>query len=62
MKKSTTGLLLGSAMMVGLSGCATSGSQSMSHSDDQAWYKSPFVCGLAGGLIGGGIGYASSSD
>lgn len=62
MKKSTTGLLLGSAMMVGLSGCATSGSQSMSQSDDQAWYKSPFVCGLAGGLIGGGIGYASSSD
>ncbi|MCK0715903.1 OmpA family protein [Chromohalobacter sarecensis] len=62
MKKSTTGLLLGSALMVGLSGCATSGAQSTSSSDDQAWYNSPFVCGLAGGLIGGGIGYASSSD
>ncbi|MDV6320091.1 OmpA family protein [Chromohalobacter sp. HP20-39] len=62
MKKSTTGLLLGSALAVGLSGCATSGTQSMSNSDDQAWYNSPFVCGLAGGLIGGGIGYASSSD
>ena len=63
MKKSTTGLLLGSALVVGLSGCASSGTQSSYNADDdQAWYKSPFVCGLAGGLIGGGIGYASSSD
>ncbi|MBZ9538228.1 MULTISPECIES: OmpA family protein [Modicisalibacter] len=62
MKKSTTGLLLGSALVIGLSGCASSGSQSMGDSQKDAWYQSPFVCGLAGGLIGGGIGYASSSD
>ncbi|WP_251978027.1 OmpA family protein [Salinicola avicenniae] len=62
MKKSTTGLLLGSALVVGLSGCASSGMESTSSSSDQAWYQSPFVCGLAGGLIGGGIGYASSGD
>lgn len=63
MKKSTTGLLLGSALVVGLSGCASSGTQSSYNADDdQAWYQTPFVCGLAGGLIGGGIGYAASSD
>ncbi|MDR5865706.1 OmpA family protein [Halomonas koreensis] len=66
MKKSTTGLLLGSALVVGLSGCASSASQSSgmgdSASSDRAWYQHPAVCGLAGGLIGGGIGYASSSD
>ncbi|WP_136246576.1 OmpA family protein [Halomonas borealis] len=66
MKKSTTGLLLGSALVVGLSGCASSASQSSSMGDsassDRAWYQHPAVCGLAGGLIGGGIGYASSSD
>nr|WP_298372444.1 OmpA family protein [uncultured Halomonas sp.] len=66
MKKSTTGLLLGSALVVGLSGCASSGGQSsqssMSSSDQKAWYQSPFVCGLAGGLIGGGIGYATSGE
>lgn len=69
MKKSTTGLLLGSALVVGLSGCASSGnpsassgSQYSSESGQNAWYQSPFVCGLAGGLIGGGIGYASSSE
>ncbi|MDH4573239.1 OmpA family protein [Salinicola acroporae] len=62
MKKSTTGLLLGSALVVGLSGCASSGMESTGSSSDQAWYQSPFVCGIAGGLIGGGIGYATSSD
>ncbi|MDW5375609.1 OmpA family protein [Halomonas sp. HP20-15] len=62
MKKSTTGLLVGSAFVLGLSGCASSGSSSMSDTQQDAWYQSPFVCGLAGGLIGGGIGYASSSD
>ncbi|MDR5888312.1 MULTISPECIES: OmpA family protein [Halomonas] len=66
MKKSTTGLLLGSALVVGLSGCASSASQSSgmgdSASSDRAWYQHPAVCGLAGGLIGGGIGYASSSE
>ncbi|MBF7051973.1 OmpA family protein [Halomonas sp. KAO] len=59
MKKSTTGLLLGSALVVGLSGCATSNSTS---SVDKPWYQHPMVCGLAGGVIGGGIGYASSSE
>lgn len=62
MKKSTTGLLLGSALVMGLSGCASSGTQSMASNDQDAWYQSPFVCGLAGGLIGGGIGYATSGD
>lgn len=62
MKKSTTGLLLGSALVVGLSGCASSGMESTGSSSDQAWYQSPFVCGIAGGLIGGGIGYATSGS
>tara|TARA_B100000700_G_scaffold295203_1_gene357910 strand:+ start:15346 stop:16206 length:861 start_codon:yes stop_codon:yes gene_type:complete len=63
MKKSTTGLLLGSALVIGLSGCASSASQSSgSMANDDAWYQSPFVCAVAGGLIGGGIGYASSSE
>ncbi|MDT8878082.1 OmpA family protein [Halomonas saccharevitans] len=66
MKKSTTGLLLGSALVVGLSGCASSGSQSSGMdsgvSSDRAWYQSPFVCGLAGGVIGGGLGYATSGE
>lgn len=62
MKKSTTGLLLGSALVVGLSGCASSGTQSQTDVGQKAWYQTPFVCGLAGGLIGGGIGYATSSD
>lgn len=64
MKKSTTGLLLGSALVVGLSGCASSASQSSTASGASAdsWYQHPFVCGLAGGLIGGGIGYASSGE
>lgn len=57
MRKSTTGLLLGSALALGLAGCATSNS---SPSSDRGW--SPFVCGLAGGVIGGGIGYGTSSD
>ncbi|WP_106420249.1 MULTISPECIES: OmpA family protein [Salinicola] len=62
MKKSTTGLLLGSALVVGLSGCASSGMESTGSSSDQAWYNSPFVCGIAGGLIGGGLGYATSGS
>lgn len=62
MKKSTTGLLLGSALVVGLSGCASSGMESTGSSSDQAWYQSPFVCGIAGGLIGGGVGYATSGE
>ncbi|OLO06395.1 flagellar motor protein MotB [Salinicola sp. MH3R3-1] len=62
MKKSTTGLLLGSALVVGLSGCASSGMESTGSSSDQAWYQSPFVCGIAGGLIGGGVGYATSGS
>lgn len=65
MKKSTTGLMLGSALVVGLSGCASSASQTsgqVSASTDRAWYQHPAVCGLAGGLIGGGIGYATSGS
>ncbi|QEA39894.1 OmpA family protein [Pistricoccus aurantiacus] len=64
MKKSTTGLLIGSAIAVGLSGCASSASQSSSQSSasSDAWYQHPLVCGVAGSLIGGGIGYATSSD
>ncbi|MCA1771563.1 MAG: OmpA family protein [Halomonas sp.] len=65
MKKSTTGLLIGSALVVGLSGCASSASQSSGQSgasSDRSWYQHPFVCGLAGSVIGGGIGYASSGS
>ncbi|TDO13921.1 MULTISPECIES: OmpA family protein [Halomonas] len=64
MKKSTTGLLLGSALVVGLSGCASSASQPSSGTaaSADAWYQHPFFCGLAGGLIGGGIGYAAGND
>ncbi|KAA0014659.1 OmpA family protein [Billgrantia pellis] len=70
MKKSTTGLLLGSALVIGLSGCATdfqrggerSGGGATTASSDRAWYQQPLVCGIAGGLIGGGIGYATSGS
>lgn len=62
MKNSTTGLLLGSALVIGLSGCASSASQSSAGSSDRAWYQHPTVCGLAGGLIGGGIGYATAGS
>ncbi|CAM3588325.1 MULTISPECIES: OmpA family protein [Halomonas] len=65
MKKSTTGLLIGSALVVGLSGCASSASQSSgqsSASSDSSWYNHPFVCGLAGSVIAGSIGYAVSGD
>ncbi|WP_434985566.1 OmpA family protein [Vreelandella zhaodongensis] len=65
MKKSTTGLLIGSALVVGLSGCASSASQSSgqtSASGDRDWYQHPFVCGLAGSVIGGSIAYATSGS
>ncbi|CAM3412175.1 OmpA family protein [Halomonas lysinitropha] len=61
MKTSTTGLLLGSALVVGLSGCASSASQSNGGATSDSSMH-PFVCGLAGGLIGGGLGYAAGSD
>lgn len=59
MKKSTTGLLLGSALVVGLAGCAT---PSSTPSSDRPWYQQPVTCGIAGSLIGGGIGYATSGS
>lgn len=59
MKKSTTGLLLGSALVVGLAGCAT---PNTNPSSDRAWYQQPIVCGIAGGLIGGSIGYATAGS
>ncbi|MCH4565024.1 OmpA family protein [Halomonas sp. EGI 63088] len=62
MKNSTTGLLLGSALVIGLSGCASSASQSSAGPSDRAWYQQPVVCGIAGGLIGGGIGYGVSGS
>ncbi|WP_447528632.1 OmpA family protein [Vreelandella sp. TE19] len=66
MKKSTTGLLIGSALVVGLSGCASSASQSSGQasasSTDRDWYQHPLVCGIAGSLIGGGIGYGVSGS
>ncbi|GAA3895178.1 hypothetical protein GCM10022228_02800 [Halomonas cibimaris] len=66
MKKSTTGLLLGSALAVGLSGCASSASQSegqtAGYDADKSWYQHPMVCGLAGSVIGGGLGYATTSE
>ncbi|SEK28449.1 OmpA family protein [Halomonas daqiaonensis] len=62
MKTSTTGLLLGSALVVGLSGCASSASQSGGGGATSDSSMHPFVCGLAGGLIGGGLGYAAGGD
>ncbi|MCE8002135.1 OmpA family protein [Billgrantia ethanolica] len=71
MKKSTTGLLLGSALVLGLSGCATDfqrggeragGTATASTGGGTAWYQQPVVCGIAGGLIGGSIGYAVSGE
>lgn len=69
MKKSTTGLLLGSALVLGLSGCATDFQRggdraggTATASTGNAWYQQPVVCGIAGGLIGGGIGYATSGE
>ncbi|NOG32058.1 OmpA family protein [Halomonas sp. TBZ9] len=65
MKKSTTGLLIGSALVVGLSGCASSASQSASSasmSSDGGSGMHPFVCGLAGSVIGGAIGYSTSGN
>lgn len=66
MKTSTTGLLIGSALAVGLSGCASSASQSAGQSasadGDRSWYQHPAVCGLAGSIIGGSLGYATSGE
>ncbi|MFQ3787517.1 OmpA family protein [Halomonas sp. A29] len=69
MKKSTTGLLLGSALVIGLSGCATdfqrggeTAGGTTTASSGNAWYQQPVVCGIAGGLIGGSIGYATSGS
>ena len=63
MKKSTTGLLIGSALVVGLSGCASSASQSSgSASASSGSGMHPFVCGLAGSVIGGAIGYSTSGN
>jgi OOP family OmpA-OmpF porin len=60
MKRSTTGLLLGSALVLGLSGCASSGGTGSS--SERSWYQEPFFCAIAGGLVGGGIGYAIDDD
>lgn len=69
MKKSTTGLLLGSALVIGLSGCASDFQRggdraggSATASSGKAWYQQPVVCGIAGGLVGGSIGYATSGE
>ncbi|WP_444677764.1 OmpA family protein [Halomonas sp. E19] len=72
MKRSTTGLLLGSALVIGLSGCATNfqqggeraggGATAGAGAGGNAWYQQPVVCGIAGGLIGGSIGYAVSGS
>lgn len=59
MKKSTTGLLLGSALVVGLAGCAT---PNTTPSSDRPWYQQPVTCGIAGSLIGGSVGYATSGS
>ncbi|QTF91189.1 OmpA family protein [Halomonas sp. BM-2019] len=59
MRKSTTGLLLGSALVVGLAGCAT---PNTTPSSDRPWYQQPVTCGIAGSLIGGSIGYATSGS
>jgi len=64
MKKSTTGLLIGSALVVGLSGCASSASQSAGSASASSSGSGmhPFVCGLAGSVIGGAIGYSTSGN
>lgn len=59
MKKSTTGLLLGSALVVGLAGCAT---PNTTPSSDRPWYQQPVTCGIAGSLIGGSVGFATSGS
>ncbi|WP_163557522.1 OmpA family protein [Halomonas sp. NO4] len=66
MKKSTAGLLLGSALALGLSGCAATieggATSASSDTSPRPWYQQPVVCGIAGGLAGGGIGYATSGE
>lgn len=58
MNKSATGLLLGSALVLGLSGCASSSNPT--DNGGAHWYQNKVVCGIAGGLIGGGLGYSVS--
>lgn len=60
MNKSATGLLLGSALVFGLSGCAST-NNSPNGADAPHWYQNKIVCGVAGALIGGGLGYGVSS-
>jgi OOP family OmpA-OmpF porin len=62
MKKSTTGLLIGSALVVGLSGCASSASQSSGSASASSSTPHPFLCGLAGSVIGGSLAYATSGS
>lgn len=58
MNKSATGLLLGSALVLGLSGCASS--DTAPTDGGSPWYQNKIVCGVAGALIGGGLGYSVS--
>lgn len=57
MNKSATGLALGSALVLGLAGCASSDTAPTDGTGSH-WYQSKVVCGIAGGLIGGGAGYS----
>ncbi|WP_290793288.1 OmpA family protein [Halomonas sp.] len=59
MKTSTTGLLLGSALVIGLAGCASPGT---TPSSDRPWHQQPVTCAIAGSLIGGSIAYATSGS
>ena len=60
MNKSATGLLLGSALVMSLSGCAST-NHSPNGAEAPHWYQNKVVCGVAGALIGGGLGYGVSS-
>lgn len=64
MKRSILGLLVGSTLVIGLSGCASSATQSAGGGteDNPGFDPHPFVCALAGGLIGGGIGYVANDQ
>ncbi|WP_025732990.1 OmpA family protein [Carnimonas nigrificans] len=60
MNKSATGLVLGSALVLGLSGCASN--ENAPTDGGSSWYQNPLVCGAAGALIGGGLGYSVSGS